>query len=818
VKRVLRALGWALLALLLLIAAAAIWITWASLPEHDGTQTVTGLTAPVTIDRDAQGVPTLQAQTEADALFALGYAHAQDRLWQMDFNRRVAQGRVAEILGPRAVELDRMFRTLGIYRQAEAMAEALEPEFRALGEAYAAGVNAGLVARRGLLPPEFWLTRAPEPAPWRVADSIAWVLMMGWDLSAHSMRLELNRLRLASRLSTDEIDEFRPPAPGSVPPSRADYAQLYRALGLFKNTVVGAAPPTAAVPVAGFGQGEGLGSNNWVVAGSRTRSGAPLLANDPHLGLTLPSVWYFARLRAPGLEVTGVTLPGVPYVMLGRTPGVAWGFTNTGPDVQDVYLERINPADPSEYATPEGYAKFDVREEVIAVRGAAPLRLAVRSTRHGPVISGALAEADRALAPNERYVLALRWTALQPGDRSMHAVRAMNRATDAAQFVAAVRDWQIAQQSMVFADRAGRIGLAAPGRVPRRTPDNDFHGMAPVPGWEARYDWDGWLPFEALPQQLDPADGLLATANNQIVPPGAAPFLTADWLDAYRVERVRELLRAQPQHDVASFQRMQADMVSLAAREMLAALRALEPAPSSAAARLVQQRLFAWDGAMRADAPEPLLYHAWLARLRGLIFDDDLGDLAPDFVARSDVQRATLAALRGQTRTRDWCDKARSPRFETCRELAEEALERTVVELGAGGVDLLALRWGDVHQARFEHRPLSALPLLGEVFDRRLPVPGDTYTINVGALRLRGPTPFATSHGATLRAIYDLAGEGGVWIYGGGQSGHPAARLYDDLLARWQQVDYLPLVPAAGTPSVARLELRPGADAPAVLR
>ncbi|MFN7778336.1 MAG: penicillin acylase family protein [Betaproteobacteria bacterium] len=846
--RALRALAVALGGLLLLGAGVVGWIVWGSLPEHDGAVAVPGLERRATIFRDAHGVPTIEAPTEAAALFALGYAHAQDRLWQMEFNRRLAQGRLAEILGPAAVSTDKVIRTLGLYRHAQATVAAMDAPERALAEAYAAGVNAYLQTRRGPLPPEFWLTRTPAPAPWTPVDSAAWTGVMAWDLSSASTRFELNRLRLAAHFTREEIDEFRPPSPNVPLAAVADFVQMYRTMGLIgaaagargadarptELTSRNAEPsevcrsresgnPEAATTwlpafagmttcpdslVTGFGAGEGLGSNNWVVAGSRSASGAPLLANDPHLGMTTPSVWYFARLQAPGLDVFGATMPGVPYVILGRNRNVAWGFTNTHSDVQDVFIERLNPADPAEYLTPTGPARFDEREEVIAVRGAEPVRLTVRSTRHGPVLSGVLGAADKALAPDRGYVLALQWAWLAAPDRSWRAIRGFNLAADAAGFVAATRDWELAQQNIVYADRAGRIGLIAPGRIPQRRADNDLFGLAPAPGWDARYDWAGWLPHESMPQAADPPAGFIATANNDITPPGYPHFLTGDWPEPDRADRIAQLLAARSQHDAASFARIQADVTSLAARQMLDALRGLQPAlaPESAAARTVWERLSVWDGSLRADAPEPLLYHTWLRKLHAAVFDDDLGDLAADFPA---AQATLLAALRGQTRARDWCDNRKSARRESCATLAAETLEDTVTELGAGGRDLLSLRWGEAHPIRLEHRPLSNVPLLGHGFGRSAPMPGDGDTINVGALRLRGAQPFDTSHAASFRAIYDLAADGveARWIGVPGQSGHPAARQYDDLLDRWLRVELL--AGGGNTRPAATLTLEP---------
>ncbi|MFN3567144.1 MAG: penicillin acylase family protein, partial [Burkholderiaceae bacterium] len=472
---------------------------------------------------------------------------------------------------------------------------------------------------------------------------------------------------------------------------------------------------------------------------------------------------------------------------------VAWGFTNTGPDVQDLYLERVNPADPGEYQTPDGYVRFDTRTEVIRVRGGEDVRLVVRGTRHGPVISGALAAVDRALPRGEaRYVLALRWAALEPADTTMRALRAMNRARDAGEFEQALRDWQLVQQNIVFADVEGRIGMVAPGRIPVRRADNDLMGLVPSPGWDARYDWQGWLPFEALPRVIDPESGVIVTANHKITPPGYRAYLTSEWYLPYRAQRIAGLIESQPLHTPDSFKRIQADVVSLAARDLLAATANVQP--RSAAARIALERLRAWDGSMAVDAPEPVLLHAWLRRLRSRIFDDELGVLAPDFVASAELVQTTLNVLTGRTRARDWCDDATTARRETCDELAAEALEAAVGDLARDGRDLLALRWGDFHRAVLEHRPLSNAGFLRDWFQLAAPVPGDSFTINVGQLSLRGDRPYDTRHAASLRAIYDLSDAGGdAWMFATGQVGHPLSSQYGALLRAWQNVEHLPL-------------------------
>ena len=802
--RVMRLIGVVALLIAVAMLGAFLWYRKASQPTHEGSLVVGGISKQVVISRDARALPYIDAGDEADAIFALGYVHAQDRLWQMTFNRRIAQGRVAEIAGPGALDTDRFLRTLGIYRVAQYAAGRLDPETRRLLEAYAAGVNASLAQRSGPQPLEFVLTRSPPPEPWQVADTLAWTLIMALDLS-RTYRDELTRLRLASRLPRAEIDEFKPPYPGDVPAAIADYPRIYRALGLFNSAQSQTSgPPRVAADnslesFAALDETPGIGSNNWVVSGAHTRSGKPLLANDPHLGLTTPSVWYFARLRAPEFEVFGATLPGVPYVLLGRNRDVAWGFTNTGPDVQDLYIERINPDHPDQYQTPEGFARFESRTERILVRGADPVDLVVRSTRHGPVLSGVLGKVDK-LIDGSRYVLALRWTALEGDDMTLGSVRAMNRAHNAKEFEGALANFGLAMQNIVYADVEGNIGFVAAGRVPIRRPDNDLQGLAPAPGWDAKYDWAGWLPYSELPRVFNPKSGMIVTANQKTIPPGYGHYITSDWFLPYRADRITQLLEATPKHDMASFRRIQGDVVSLAARDLLEALRALAPEPATNAGKVALARLMAWDGTMNVNAPEPLLFHAWLRHLRARIFDDDLGPLAADLVGQAELTRATLQVLRGATHARDWCDDRNTPqRHTTCTELASEALDAAVIELAKEtGRDPLGLKWGEAHRAVHEHRPFSNVPLLRDWFELVVPAPGDSFTVNVGQLGLRAGSdwraPYVTRHGPSLRAIYDLSpGATGEWIYTTGQVGNPFADNYGDLLQSWLKVEYWPI-------------------------
>jgi penicillin amidase len=803
-KRTLQWLGAGLLTLAVLLLGLLLWYRQASLPVYEGTLRVTGLAAPVKVARDEHGIPHISGQSEADVLFGLGYAHAQDRLWQMDFNRRIAQGRLAELVGPAGLVTDRFLRTLGIQKSAQALLDAMDTETRALLDTYVAGVNAALATRTGPLPPEFLLTRAPRPEPWTALDSMGWAMLMALDLS-QEWRDELARLRLAARFSLVEINDLRPP-PGNDPvmPS-ADYPAQYRLLGLFNEaakpaterprTLLDDAARLAALPAfAGLGVGPGIGSNNWVLAGHRTASGKPLLASDPHLGFTTPSVWFLARLESPTLKVAGATLPGLPWVLIGRNEQVAWGVTSAYGDGSDLYLERLHPTDASQYQTPEGFAAFEQHTEVIKVRGGADVALTVRRTRHGPVLSGVLGTTD-VLVNSDRQVLALRWGAATEGDRTMAALRAINHARNAAELRRAIAGWTLTHQYFVYADTAGDIGLQVSGRYPLRGAGNDFRGVAPAPGWEARNDWTGFIPPAQLPHLANPQRGWIATANNNAVPADYPHRLGYDYATPFRAQRIEQLLGGRDKHDLRSMQSIQTDTQSLAARALLAALG--EVKPDTEAARIALARLQAWDGTMAANAPEPLLFHAWLRKLRLAVFADDLGELAAQTVERSEMTQALLNVLTGRARARDWCDRQDTRRVEGCAELAAETLDAAVAEVTqSSGRDVLGLRWGDVHIARLEHRPLSQVAALRSLFEHRVAVGGDTHSPAVAALSSNPQSPFTAVHGAGARLVFDLSGtvaEGGAWVLSTGQSGHPASDHYGDQVELWQRGRYLPL-------------------------
>jgi penicillin amidase len=782
-------------------------LAYRSIPEWSGRARVAGISQSLELVRDRDGVAHVFARSEADAYFGLGYAHAQDRLWQLELQRRLASGKLAEIFGADALDSDVLFRTLGLRRAAERSWPLLDEATRSALDAYVRGVNAFLQSGAPL-PPEFALFRV-QPRPWTAADSLSWLGMMAWKLSSNRDS-ELLRWRLSRQLSPQQIAEFLAPYPGDEP-------VVPSLLGLQGYPL----PPKATGQRAPLGPiTSGLGSNNWAVAGSRTESGKPLLANDPHLSLTAPSLWYLAHLQAPGLDVIGASLPGVPGVLLGRNREVAWAFTNTGSDTQDVFIERLVPGDAVRYEAPGGPREFERVHELIQVRGQPDHPLEVRISRHGPVISEAYRPATQLTGEGE--VLALAWTALAPENRSIEFIIAASHARSADELRQAARRLGAPTQNVVYADRAGDIGFVAAGLVPRRRADNVLRGLLPAPGWEERFDWQGFVPFDELPQQRNPSSGRIVTANQKICPPDYPFWLGAEWAGPYRAQRIEALLDALPKHTLASFERIQLDVQSGSARALLPLLlaaisgeaEALEPRE-----RALLDPLHTWDLQMRAAAVEPLLFSAWLRQVARAVYADELGELFEDVWAeRVGFLVNVLSAKSGQER---WCDDRRTPRVEACPAIVAQAFVSAVAELSRRyGSDPAEWRWGRAHVARARHAPLTHVPVLRDWFDLVSTTDGGSNTVNVGAYDIDDEdAPFESHHAAGYRAVYDLSDAGGgAFLVNGGQSGHVLSPHYRDWLEPFQRGALVPMRmdrAAVDDGALGTLRLEPARSEPA---
>ena len=782
-RRLRRGLLWLLAALVLLpvLAAGGAWLlARASLPQTEGELALDGLSAPVEILRDADGIVTIRAANRADAAFALGYAHAQDRLWQMDFMRRTGAGRLSEVAGEATLRIDRLMRTLGLYRAAEANLAALSEGTRRLVEAYSGGVNAFIAEAGWALPPEFLVLRY-EPEPWRPADSLVWGRLMALQLSSN-WRQEMLRARLAKSLTLEQIDFLWPDYPADAP------VAIERVAGLF-------APPAAdarrLTEILTWSLMPKSASNAWALSGAHTESGAPILANDPHLGLSAPGTWYLARIETPEGIAVGASAPGVPFIVLGHNGHIAWGFTTTEGDTQDLFIERLSQGPAGHYDTPEGPRPFEIREESIAVRDAEPVALRLRETRHGPVLSDVLPEAADLLGPDQ--VLALAWSALAEDDRTGDALAGLMSARGWDDFLAAMRLFHSPQQTVIYADRSGTIGLAVPARVPKRKAGD---GRTPVPGWSGDYDWEGVLPFEALPLAKNPPRGRLVTANNRVAANGSDHLINPDWRNPFRAQRIEELLDETETAGLDQTETVQLDIRSMAAARLLP--RFLDLAGEAGAAPEVVAQLAAWDLRMDRRRPEPLIFTAWLDAANRALLADELGRNFADFALPS-----PLLIERVLTDDPSWCDLVTSEAVESCAQRIGAALETALADLReAYGEERAAWRWGDAHVAELAHPLFSRLPVLKDLIGRPLGTDGGNVTVNRGGAPFNGPFErrFEHVHGSGLRAIYDLADlERSRFMIATGQSGHPLSPHYLSLSERWRDGAYMTLGPPRGT-------------------
>jgi penicillin amidase len=773
-----------LLLLILVLGGAGYLYLRSSLPQIDGRVAVRGLHGSVAIARDTDGVPLITAGDDEDAAFGLGFAHAQDRLFQMEMTRRYGAGRLSEVLGQATIGVDKQMRVLGLYRAAQEEFSQLDAPVQRGLEAYAAGVNAFLATRGGplaALPPEFVLLRY-TPEPWKPADSLVWGKLMDLDL-AGNYRGELTRARLARQIEPTELTFLYPDYPKDAPTTLAGLSAIYRQLPLDRMY---AELPDAVGPI--------FASNNWVVDGAHSTSGKPVLANDPHLGFGTPGIWYLARLKTPQHEIAGATAAGVPLVVIGHNEKIAWGFTNTASDVEDLFIERLDPADPGRYLTPDGSAPFATREESIVVKGAAPISLTVRSTRHGPVLSDALA----AGTAEQGYVLALATTFLSGDDRAPQALWKIDRAQDWNEFRAAVQDMTAPQQNMVFADIGGEVGFIAPARVPIRKKGD---GWLPMPGWTGEYDWTGYIPFDQLPQATAPASGHLVSANNKIVSDKYPYFLSRDWDLPNRFERIDELLAAAPRQSPEQIAAIQFDTVSIAARQLVPLM--VRAVPNSDTAREALDKLREWDFRMDADKVEPLLFTAWL---RAFAHDVQFGHLSDAATAVWDLRPAVMLAV--LTNHPEWCGKPGQPPA-TCDVLLAATLDKALVELSkAYGADMTQWQWGRAHVAQFPSTFWDRVPVVKDILHVSVPTAGGFDTVNRGSPDVRDEThPYFQKFGSGLRVVTDMAVPAeSRMIVVPGQSGNPLSQHFSDLLQRWR--DYQYLVPGQAPP-VATLTLDP---------
>ncbi len=770
----------ALTLVVMLAVAGVVMFFWfrTSLPRLDGTVIVAGLEKPVTVVRDMRGIPHIYADSQRDAWFALGYIHAQDRLFQMEMQRRAGQGRLAEIIGSPGLKADRLFRTLGLYRRAQDSVKHLTAEQLEVLESYAAGVNRWLETRKGTLPPEFNLI-GMDFEPWKPADTLVWGKLMAIRLST-DWRGELLRAQIIRKVGKGAIPVLFPPYPGNGPVTIGPDTE-----GLFKGFDFGSL--LAALPRrAAFGGA----SNAWALRPGRTTTGAAILASDPHLGMNAPVLWYLAHISAPGLNLSGATVPGGPVLILGHNGHIAWGVTTTYIDTDDIVLEKVDPKDQARYMAGGVSVPFRIRRETLKVRFGDDVTLTIRESRNGPALD--YNEELKEYGEKNGRVAVLRAPWLSRADTSAAAFVGINKATNWNEFRDALRLFIGPVQNFLYADKAGNIGYLVPGVIPvRRRPDA---GYLPQDGDDPESALAGAIPYNALPQSFNPPGGVLVNANNRIAGSDYPYFLSQSWGDHYRATRIGQLLAAKQRFTPDEIARMQADHVSLAARAALRLMLQVEPADDRQ--RRVVEMLRAWDGAMAIPRPEPLIYTVWSRELNRRLYADELGDIADRYVSnRPDVVINIL------TDHRSWCDDTGTEAKEDCPTILRRSLAAALDFLSDKlGGDPMLWRWGDMHYAEMRHQAFGPIPILGRLTAIEIAANGSRFTVNKAAMNFRSDTPYAARQGPGFRGVYDFSDlTKSRFTISSGQSGNPYSFYYDNLVNDWRDVRHWRLAPDEAT-------------------
>jgi penicillin amidase len=765
-------------------------------PRLDGRVPADFLDAPAEVLRDKHGAPHLYAQSEADLLRLLGYTHAQDRMWQMEHSRRIANGRLAEVFGSAALDADRFSRIIGFRRLAEQELASLDDATRGRLQWYVDGVNAFVTTHSGRLAAELNLLRVP-PEPWTALDTLAYFKALAWSMSTNWER-ELNRFQLLATLDSYTAAELEPEYPRQSPiiaeaVGSSAALRMAHTAGLLLSQMDGVRTWLGAAD----GASAGIGSNSWVVAPTHSLNRRALLCSDPHLPAQLPNLLYEVHLECPEYAAAGATFPGIPGIFFGHNVDIAWGMANALVDTQDLYVERTDPADPTHFLHAGQSTAAQVVEETILVRHGAPHLERVVLTRHGPLLSNFIHGTDAAAGPVTP--LAVQWAGAAPG-HTLRGLFALHRAGDWTSFQAACADWAAPVQAITFADARGNIGYTLAGRIPVREQNL---GMLPAPGWDGQHEWRGFIPPDELPHLYNPPSGLIVVANNKLAGDDYPHFLGVEFDPGWRAARIQELLLEKERHTIRDMEDIQQDTLSKYAQAFtpwFTLLRSEDPWEKTAL-----QFLRKWNFRMDTDSAAALIFHHLLAHLLDMVFGDKLGPLREGYygLSRTPVFPLHGMHLRAQARLLDiinsseasfWFADVAKARQRTREELLQEALTRAMRSIrDIHGDSSLRWAWGRAHQVRFTH-PLSRARMVGAFFDRGpLPVGGDATSPNQSRAVERVPPGLVQ-----ILPAYRQVLEVGVWdrgesVMAGGQAGHALSRLFDDQVTMWREGVYRPM-------------------------
>ena len=772
-----------------------------SLPEYERALAVDGLRAPVEIVRDNSNVPHIFGEEDEDIFFALGYAHAQDRLWQMMIMRQTVQGKLSEIFGRSTSDIDKLMRRLGLYKQAVESVSVQDIAVHSALESYSDGINARLseinekALGRGA--PEMFMFGLKAIAPWQPADSIAIIKLMAMQLSGH-VQNEVLHARLSLKLNdADRLKDILPDAPGNGIAEMPDYSSLFPEGAKFAAKADGfsshAPAPYRKRALAGA-------SNAWAAAPKRSAQGSALLASDPHLGFMAPTYWYLARLEFEAGGVIGGTIPGIPAILTGRSSHLGWAITSSYMDDQDVYIEKLNPENPAEYLTPQGYRGFRTDRSIINVNGGEPETITLRWTENGPVLSGS--DYDLVHVTPKGHVASLAWTILTDKDTSMSAAIRLMRAKTIDEAIDAGRLFIGPTQNLMLVDQEG-IAMKTIGAMPKRNINHVGQGRLPSLGADPRNRWQGYFDYSENPEFVDPDSGLLGTTNNKFTDGEFPLHVSHIWGDTQRIQRLRRLMQTRRVHTRESFKEAQLDTVSFTAQSLLPLVGKNQWYTGEAAPEGTRQRtrqralelLSLWNGEMNEHLPEPLIYAAWMRALQNRLIRDDLGTLAEEF---THVEPLFIERVyRNIDGAEVWCDVRQSAIKESCEDMARLALGDALVWIEERYGDALeSLRWGDAHKAVHRHTVFGSvdIPELVDFFNIRQSTSGGDNTLQRAGTAGEEPNPFENVHGAGYRGVYDFSDpDSSIFITSTGQSGHFLSRHYDDLGQLWRRGEYIPM-------------------------
>lgn len=785
-KRILKIAGAILLILIVGGGAGGYWFITKSHPQINGTLRVAGLKAQVEVLRDANGIPHIYAANADDLLFAQGYVHAQDRLWQMEFNRRVGHGRISEFAGASQVNSDKYLRTIGLARAAKADWDAASDEEKRVLNAFAAGVNAFIESHRDNLPLEFTLVGI-QPEPWTPVDSLAWAKVMAFDLGGRS-QFDITRATFIEKLGLAKWKEIAPEYPAEGPFIVDAPASGARLAPSEEMPIIAIGKPNLDAILAqaasfDFFSG-GIGSNNWVVDGTKTASGKPMLANDPHLGVQIPSIWYVIGLHCAPVSndcpynVVGLALPATPGVVIGHNDRIAWGVTNVGPDVVDYFVEKLNPQNPNQYEFKGKFEDFKVVKETIKVKGGADVTLEVKISRHGPIMTPVL--------EGVKEPLAIQWTALKERSHILGAVNQLNRARNFQEFRDALKQFDVPAQNFVYVDVDGNIGYQTPGNIPIRAKGD---GSVPVDGASGEYEWTGYIPFNELPSSYNPASHYIATANHAVTPTTYKYMITRDWAAPFRAMRLNDLLRAKSKITADDFRVMQGDAYSIL---LTRAQKYVAGAKFEGASARAQEIVKNWDGNLGVDSVGGAIMEATYARLARNVFENKLGaELFKTYFGLGNVHRLALYQWLEKPESA-WWDDAATPQKETRDDILKKSFEQGVGDLAKQFGDAMGeWKWGRLHTVTYAH-PVGSVQPLNLLFNvGPLATSGDGFTVNANSYNdTRG---FAQTTQPSMRMIADASNwDKSLIVLPVGQSGQPLSKHYSDMATLWRDIQHVP--------------------------